>query len=263
MRLSIFPVLLGTLSFACAPSGPTLTGQVTDIFGKPLAGAKVVVEQTGSTISTDPQGAFSIPTEYSAKLRIMAGQDGYIKDVKSVVVPANKEASLPTLNFELWDKPSEPGFYGVGVKKMVHLPAEEVLARGSDLQEVHGVRDIPDSVLSKSGKPSRFLFVSTLRSSDISRLNLKLQKLEFVKSTELPALTGTDDVTVELYVATEALPFEMTASQAPNIYHITTEKPLKPGVYAFDSQDLLAGKVPGSLDSVAKEVKVAHVFEIK
>ncbi len=261
MRKYLLPAML--LVFSACDKPRVLKGDVRDVFGKVLPGATVIMEGQSNRAIADAEGAFSFEVPTSGKLRLLAGADGYVKDYLAVTVPADEEAPLPKAAFALWAMPPEPGFYGKGKGVMVHLEAAKVTSMGSDLKELHGVRDIPRISFSSRMDPFPILFKSTLRSSEITQLDLALFKLKFLEETELTGITGEEKVAPKLWVADAEVKFTLRGLNSDDVYLITPDEPMADGIYAFASQNILLDTEPGSLASLPAEMQVVHPFEVK
>lgn len=237
-----------------------LAGDVTDIWGNPIADATVVIEGVVERYHTDAAGRFTIDTEQPV-VRVMVGKDGYIRDIQAVEQPLEEDADYDALNFDLYPKPEQPGFYGVGAKDYVHLEARRIRVVGTELKHYAGLPDIAEQTL-LSGQPASFVFSSTLRASELSRMNLHLSRLAFVDKTPVKGVLGAMDATVNLWVADEDVAFDLKALQARDEYLITTREPVQPGMYAFHAQDVLNEEDERVLLNLPKEMQVAFPFEV-
>ncbi len=263
MRLSPSPLLLGLLALAaCKPDPRYLTGTVTDVFGKPIPDAIVLVEGWDSRVTTDAAGAFQLEATATGAVRLVAGADNYVKDFATATVPNIEDAPMPQVVFALWNKPEQPGFYAKGQAELVHLGASKVTALGSELSEMHGVRDIPELDVA-SAKADAFLFGSTLRSSEISQLDLKLFSLKFLEETSVKGITGQETVEPKFWVADVEAPFTLRGLYAEDTYVIEPDGTLAAGIYAFAPKGILLETTPGSLDKIPAEMRVVYPFEIK
>ncbi len=263
MRLSPSPLLLGLLALAaCKPDPRYLTGTVTDVFGTPIPDATVLVEGWDARATTDDKGAFQIEATATGAVRLVAGSEAYVKDFATATVPNTEEAEMPVVDFALWNKPEKPGFYAKGDKELIHLGSSKVTALGSDLSEMHGVRDIPDLEVAQASGDA-YLFGSTLRSSEITQLDLKLFTLKFLEETEIKGITGAETVEPKFWIADVEKPFTLRGLYAEDTYVIQPDAALEPGIYAFATQGILLETDPGSLDKIPMEMRVVYPFEIK
>jgi hypothetical protein len=265
MRLSHSPLLLGLLAIvACDPDPRFLEGSVTDIFGKPIPEATVLVEGWEARATTDAAGVFQVQATAPGEVRMVAGAEGYVKDFTSVTVPVleDLEAEMPKASFSLWNKPEKPGFYAKGAGELVALQGAKVTALGSDLSEMHGVRDIPEIEIGINSGDA-FLFGSTLRSSEITQLDLKLFSLKFLEETEVKGITGQETVEPKFWVADVEAPFTLRGLYADDTFVIEPDAKLEPGIYAFATQGILVETDPGSLDKIPVEQRQVFPFEIK
>lgn len=264
MRLSATPLLLGFLALAaCKPDPRFLTGKVTDVFGQPIEGATILVEGwDGARATTDAGGAYQLEATATGAVKLVAGAEGYVKDFGAGSVPNEIEAEIPSVDFSLWNKPEQPGFYAKGNGALEHLVAAKVTALGTDLKEYHGVRDLPDFEIGLA-KADEYLFGSTLRSSEITQLDLKLFSLKFLEETTIKGITGEEAIETKFWVADVEKPFTLRSLYADDTYVIAPDEKLEPGVYAFATQDILVGTEPGSLDKKPEEMRVVYPFEVK
>jgi hypothetical protein len=263
MRLSPSPLLLGLLALAaCKPDPRFLNGSVTDVFGKPIPDAIVLVEGWENRVTTDAGGKFSLEATATGAVRLVAGAEGFAKDFSTTTIPVAEDAPIPEVNFTLWNKPEKPGFYAKGEGVLLHLGATKVTAFSNDLTEMHGVRDVRDlEVAMPSG--DAFLFGSTLRSSEITQLDLKIFSLKFLEATEFKGITGQETVEPKFWVADVEKPFTLRGLYADDTYVIEPDDTLEPGIYAFATQGILTETDPGSLDKIPAEMRVVYPFEIK
>lgn len=251
--------MLPLLLFVACSDTRTLSGQVKDIWGKPVMDATVVVEGVMQRYRTDSAGKFQIELESPAG-RVMAGKDGYIKAVDSVAEPAEDE-DYPELSLQLYPEPAQPGFYAIGPDDYIHLEARRIRVVGTELKHYAGVQDAPEQAL-RGNEPASFVFSSTLRSSELARMNLHLSRLDFVNHTPVKGVLGKVDATVNLWVAAEEIPFELRSLPSKDDYLISTRQPLKAGVYAFHAQDVLNEEDERVLMNLPREMQVAFPFEV-
>jgi hypothetical protein len=237
-----------------------LAGDVRDIWGNPVSDATVVIEGVVERYHADSAGKFQIDTE-NPVTRVMAGKDGYIKDIEMVPLPIEEDADYDPLAFSLYPEPEQPGFYAVGPKEYIHLGAKRIRVVGTELKHYAGIQDIAEEQL-HSGEPARFVFSSTLRASELSRMNLHLSRLDFVDHTRVKGVLGAMDATVNLWVAAEEVPFDLKSLPSRDEYVITTREPIKPGMYAFHAQDVLNEEDERVLMNLPKEMQVAFPFEV-
>ena len=72
------------------------------------------------------------------------------------------------------------------------------------------------------------------------------------------ALTAED-----LWVAKDVVEFDLKGLSSEDDYLITTREKLKPGIYAFHTEDVLTADDKDALDKMPKEMRVAYPFEVK
>lgn len=252
--------MLASLLLVACTDTRVLAGEVKDIWGKPVSDATIVIEGVIERHHSDSAGRFTIDTE-DPVTRVMVGKEGFIKDIEEVAPLAEGDDDYDPLSFSLYPKPEQPGFYGVGSTDYVHLSAKRIRVVGTALKHYAGIQDEPDEGLA-SGKPATFVFVSTLRSSELARMNLHLSRLDFVDHTNVKGVFGPVDATVQLWVAAEDVAFDLKALPARDAYLITTREPVKPGMYAFHAQDVLNEDDERILMNLPKEMQVAFPFEV-
>jgi len=253
---------LALLLSSCAKA-PKVTGVVTDLFGKPVDGALVVVVESNERTTSDGTGRFTFETERGRTLHLKGGHEGFVASVVEVTIPADKKAEIPEARLELWPDPKEPGFYGRGTLKMIPFPAAHVVAFGTDLREIRGVRDLPKTLINTGVTPAQIQFKSTLRSQEISRLDLTLNELTYVETTPIPGIMGEQQVNAQMWVAGKEIPFELRAMEGADVYLVTTKETLSKGVYAFQYQNILSNSENGTLEKIPTEMRTVFPFEIR
>lgn len=269
-HVALSAILLPFGALVACSSPPELHGTVNDIWGQPLAGAQVHIEGVTETATSDAAGAFVFKTVPEGQRRIMAGKPGYIKDVNDILVPPGvKEENMPKPTLSLYVEPERPGFYLVGKERQGasgyhHLEAVNIETVGTELGGLSGLPR-EGSALATGGQQVRFVFSSTLRSSQLSQMNLQLHRLEFVPKDTMTGVLGDTDVKVNLWVAKELIEFDLTGlpSDDDDDYLIVSRDKLKPGIYAFDTEDVLIARDKDALDKTPKEMRVAYPFEVK
>lgn len=256
MSRVVLPTLL-LLATGC--SDPVIVdGSVTDVWGTPIQGATVQLEGIVEPVTSDNDGLFKFELKGEAReaYRVQAGKEGYIPGMVKV---AGGEDDVEDAAVELYPEPKQPGFYAVGKKAFEHLSAKEIRTVGSDVSAVTGLPDEGEVHVFAHG-PVEFIFSSTLKASELARLNLQLHKLEFVEATEVPGVLGDAEVRVNLWKAGEVVEFDLQGMPRDNTYLITTRDKLPKGVYAFSTQGVLASADPAALDKLPKEMRVAYPF---
>ena len=238
---------------------PALSGKVTDIWGKPVEGATVRVEGVTAHGQTDAGGLFRIEAE-PGKRRVEAGRAGYIKAGTVVDLVADADWPQPTL--ELYPEPAAPGFYAVGPREYSPVGSKEIRTVGTEVRALTGLVDVGAVELS-GAKPTRFVFSSTLRHDEISRIGLQLHKLEFIAQQPVPGVLGEAPVDVNLWVAREAVPFDLVSLPDEHDYLITTRAPLAAGHYAFHTERVLLSTDVAALAQMPRELQVAYPFEVR
>ena len=262
-RCAVIGAIVALLLSAGCSSGDKLNGQVLDVFGQPVGGATIAIKGQTSHLLADSRGNFSMDITRGQSLTLMAGKDGFVRDKLDLELPENTDEPLPRANFALFPEPQEAGFYGLGYRELDALPKSEIHELGSELEVVHGLRDIADTRLAPTKEPHQFIFRTTLRRDELARLDLKLLRLEFVEKQTLKGVTGPMESTVELWVPQEEIPFELRGMLTKDLYLLSTDENLEPGMYAFEDQAALSSRESGSLLRLSQEMRMAHVFEVR
>jgi hypothetical protein len=264
--MSLRPLLapLAPLALALAVGcgdPPTVAGTVEDIWGKPIPDAIVAVAGTSDQLRTDERGGFRMPFKVGPA-QVRAGKDGWIAATREIIVPEDGDEQRNLLTIELYPDPPEPGFFGIGHKALEHLEAVPVKELGTDIETVVGLPRVPSLVLPRKDT-QRFVYTSTLRSSEIAKIELQLHRLEYQKHVDIAGALGEQQATVDLWVAVEAIPFDLKGLGSKDDYLVETRKKLEPGIYAFHTQHLLDSVEQGRVDKLPREMQVAFPFEIK
>ncbi len=262
-RIRFIGATAALLLAAGCSSGEKLNGQVVDVFGQPVGGATIAIKGQTEHILADSRGNFSMDIERGQALTLMAGKEGFVRDKVEIELPEADEGEVPRANFTLFPEPEEPGFYGMGYRELDPLPKSEIHELGSELEVVHGLRDVKETRLAPTKDPHQFIFRTSLRKDEIARLDLKLLRLDFVEKQTLKGVTGPMESTVELWVPQEEVAFELRGMLTRDMYLLTTKSPLENGVYAFEDQGALSSREAGSLLRLSQEMRMAHVFEVR
>ena len=252
---------LWTTWLAACGGGPTLDIEVVDVWSSPVEGATVLQEGWTERISVDAQGHASIEVE-PGTVRLSAGADGYIKDASVIEVGAEQEGASTTLT--LFPIPTSAGFHGIGDKAYVQAQEMPVDVMATEMTTFHGVKDIPkQAVLTRQGQPHRFVFQTTLREQELSRMDIHLSKLKFEEEATVTGPLGETQVKVNLWVSDTDLEYNVKSMDAPDNYLVVAANELEAGVYAFHSQGILDAREADALDKLPKEMRVVYAFEIK
>lgn len=245
---------------ACT-STQVVEGKVQDIWGKPIDGATVVVRGVTERYQTDVLGTYRVEVAEDVKVtEVMAGKSGYIKGILEVSPPAEGQP-YDKINFKLYPEPETPGFYAVGPQSYIHLKTAHLMMVGTELKHHIGIRETPEASLSIALK--EFVFTSTLRPSELSQMDLHLSRLDFISHTNVKGVLGAADVTVNLFVAVEEIPFDLKALPSRDDYLIKLRAPLVSGTYAFHAQNVLNEYDYRKVMDLPKEMQVVFPFEIR
>lgn len=252
MRVS--PLLL---LIACG-STERIEGKVVDIWGNPIEGATVMVVGGTERPLTDPDGRYHLEHR-EGTFTVKAGRKGYIQDHRELVVAPGQKAEGPL--FELYPKPEDPGLYVVTTGRYVKLEGRQVHSVGNLLKRFQGIKTLSEAQ-AESERP-RVVFHTELRHDEIMRLGLELHRLDYVRQAELSGPTGPAEVTVNLYVDAGEVPIEVAPLRSKTDYLVTPTEALTPGVYAFQTQDLLSPGENDRFEEIPEELRVVFPFEVR
>jgi len=257
MSRSLPTLLAMLLTLSACKDPPMVDGKVQDIWGNPLSGATIQMDGADPTESADG-GAFSFP-QSEGPLRFVAGKDGYIKNTLKIMPPADPEAEVADIVIKLYPVTEEQGFHAVGSTSYDDIPQMTLKTVGTDLGAYTGLPSDPEV----AGGNTEFVFSSEASTSELSRLNLQLHRLEFKPSATVAGVTGDVDVKINLWMAVESVKFDLTVMPKEHFYLITPQEALAPGHYAFHTQDMLTSKDPEALGKLPRELQIAYPFEVK
>lgn len=250
-----------TLVVGCGEP-PQVTGNVKDIWGRPIEGATVILEGETEQQITNVQGAFKFAAPDN-DVRLMAGKDGYIKDVRKVGPLAEGEDQQAAIVFELYPDPEDVGFYAIGNDAYLPLPSFEAQTKGTEVRAVTGIRDVGTVALARGVAP-RFVFSSKLRAERLAQLDLQLTKLEFTQEATLPGVLGETPTDLNLWTAAGVeIPYDLVVLPSRDDFLIKLREPLPAGAYAFHTQGALTTKSYDGLDKLPKELRLAYAFEVR
>ena len=139
------------------------------------------------------------------------------------------------------------------------LTPSTVYSVGNALAQFRGIKDFGDAVV-ETEKP-RIVFHTDLRHDEIMRLGLELHRLESVSTAEIPGPVGNTTVAVNLHVDKGDFPIDIEPLRSKTDYLITAKEPLKPGIYAFQTQELLSSD-QARFDSIPEELRVVFPFVV-
>jgi len=251
--------MLALVLSACSDP-PEHKGKVTDRWGKPIAGVTVGFSGSAAQMVSGPDGSFSIPVQ-AAEIKVRAGKPGFIKQIRTVAVPAKDESPTP-IRFALYPDPESSGFYMVGQSGYNALDSKTVKTVGTDIRGFHGLSDV-GKVRMQTTKPMEFVFTSEARRSELKQLGLQLHRLKFIETETLPGVLGETSVNLNLWVSDAPVSFDLTGLDTKDDYTIKTREALEPGVYAFHTQGILTSQDPTALDKLPSEMRVAFPFEVR
>jgi hypothetical protein len=236
---------------------PTLDGQVTDIWGVAVPEATVILDGVPVRATTDGHGYFSLPLRAGTNT-LRVGKEGFVQEEVTVEVVAGEDPPSPIV--ELYPRPGEHGFYAVSQSSYTRLEPVEVHVLGSELDSVAGVEQVKTRV---NRLPLEVIFDTQLRLDEIDRISLRLHKLEYVETVELPGAFGPQIVDAKLYVARDEIGLNVTPMKSRHAYQVLPERELEEGLYALHIFDVLDPRKVSDLDRVSRSQRVAWAFSIE
>jgi hypothetical protein len=253
--------LLLVVGLAGCTDQEQISGAVRDPWGHPVSGATVIMEGVFEQAHTDGDGRFSFPLR-DGTFRLMAGHDGFIKATATVAHPPGEDGSPPSPEMVLYPDPPGAGFFAVGQDALEPVEGSAIRTVGTELRAFTGLRDV-GALRLNGGHAQAFVFTSHLRPSELAQLDLQLHRLEFVDDAALPGALGDQDVAVNLWVARDAVPFDLKGLLSRDDYLVTTRARLVPGIYAFHTNGVLTSRDVETLDKLPREMRVAWPFEVR
>lgn len=238
----------------------TLDGVVVDRWGNAVEGAMVVmVGNTSERPLSDADGRYSLKRA-PGKHQFKAGREGFIQQHLDFSVTDDRNQRGPT--FELYPKPAEPGFYVVGTTRYHKVAPERVRGVGNQLKTFYGIQSSGEAVA--EGTQLEVVFHNDLKLDEIMRLGLKLHKLEYVTESALPGPLGSETMsTVNLYISSETVDFDLSPMRSRTDYLITTKESLQPGSYAFVTQELFHPRDQESFMKIPDSLRVAFPITLR
>ncbi|MEM6929946.1 MAG: hypothetical protein AAF602_23615 [Myxococcota bacterium] len=252
------PVLAGLAGLAlasCQGSADANTAFVTDVWGRPVRDASVVVEGHFERLHTDARGRAELPErDPLTPMIVRVGRKGFI--------PVDRTLTSDDLpRFELLPQPEVPGLHVVGDGELMSLPGEPVVAVGNPLRSIRGIRSVGKVTV---GDPTpTIVFHTPLRRDELLQLGLELRRLSFVPTMPLPGPLGATEVTVNLHVDGGRVPVTVTPLRERSDYLVRPDAPLEPGHYAFQTQGLLSARDSVLFDRLPPELRMVYAFEVR
>jgi hypothetical protein len=250
------PLLL--LLTACESEPDMIEGKVVDVWGNPVEGATVMVVGGNERPMSDTDGRYKIVRPPAGVVQVKAGRHGYIQDHKEVEIGEGANVAAPL--FELYPKPTDPGFFIVATGKYLKLEPRPVISVGNALQQFRGVQVLSD--IHVETEQPRIVFHTELRHDQLMRLGLELYRLKYVGNAPIPGPLGDTKVSVNLYAADRAHPIEVEPLRSKTDYLIVPKERLPAGVYALQTQGLLTSE-QAVFEEVPEELRVVFPFEVR
>ena len=254
--------MLSLLLFAC--SDPViLSGEIKDIWGKPISGAAVKMKDSDTEQISDSSGQFYFSLEKEPleekQYVFRADAEGFLYGTSIFkYYPENQrpENATESVSIELYKKLSDSGFFIIGKEDYEAVKAEKIKLYSTELEQIIGIKDIGSSVL----KDNKIMFKSSLRQEQIKQLDLKLHHLEFQEKKLIKGVTGPQEIDLDLWLPKEEVAYILKGLNEESHFILEFED-LNPGVYAFSSNGLLENR--NAQVSLPEEQREVFPFEKK
>jgi hypothetical protein len=172
----------------------------------------------------------------------------------------------------LWPETAQPGFFAVGPRGYLHLPAREVrlLPPARKSAEPLPVVTVPEDARIPAGTGG-FVFRSTVSAAQMKGLDLRLSRLRQLDappprtprgSASAPA-PSTPAGDAPLYHSRDDLPHTLEAMPAKDTWKVTLPSPLAPGVYAWHTANALGVREQEAWDLLPRERRLAWTFHVE
>ncbi len=245
---------------ACQAQIPKVQGQVIDIWEDPVEGATVMVEGGTERPLTNASGHYlleRVPGRRTAK----AGRKGYIQQHVEIDMSEGGPHGEQGPTFVLYPQPEQRGLFVVMRDHYEAIEPQPVRRVGGAVRAYRGIHSAGD-VVTETAKP-RLLWHTDLRKDEIMRLGMELRRLDFVPKAQLPGAEGLTEVSINLYVDAEHVPTDLIPLRSRSDYLIEPREVLEPGVYAFQTQDLLSTDDSALFSQISPELRVVHAFQVR
>lgn len=221
------------LLLACTEVQP-VQGKVVDIWNNPIEGATVIA--AGESHETDAYGVFTVP-RFTGEAEFKAGKEGYVQAATSMTL-AEGDTKGPV--FKLYKKPAENGFYAITTGDYRPIAPATVKVIGHDANAIFGISNAKDSAYVEGDKLS-IVYKIDFTLAQLKQLGLQLRKLKYVENAEMATIGGgaMTEVPINLYVDDGDVPISIEKLMSKGHFLLETTEPLKPGLYALQSQNLL------------------------
>jgi len=249
--------MLSFLFFACS-TDVTVNGTIQDIWSKPIEGAEVHMKDGDQPTKTSASGAFSFLAK-DGNMLFRVAKENYISNIGEVAYSTGEPA--PSITIQLYPMAADNGFWYLGDEEYEPIASQKIFKKESNDRRILGLYNV-GSIKIQKPKPS-FVFRTTLRKEQLSQLNLELHSLKFIDKTVFTSLTGPQEVDIDLWVPDAQAGFDIKKMGADDHFLIALKEPLKPGVYAFHSREVLSDSPSVNAKNLPQELLKGFPFEIK
>ena len=248
--------MISIFLFACS-SQTLVQGTVQDIWNKPVEGTQVQMQEVDQPTTTNSSGSFSFIAKQGT-MRFRATKEGYIPSVGQTEY---KTGESPSVQLSMYPTAEKIGFWLVDQEGYTAVNPSPIKKKESKDQKLLGIFDV-GTVKTSKPKPS-FVFRTTLRKEQLQQLDLEVHSLKFINKTTFNALTGPQEVDVDLWVPDTQVEFSIKDLGAEDHFLIEFSEPLVRGIYAFHSHDILDPKSDTGASNIPKELLTSFPFEVK
>jgi hypothetical protein len=252
------PLVAAIVLAACNPTPKTISGTVTDIWDAPVENATVQLSGAEAPATTGANGSFSFPRPAEAgTLSFSAEKEGYIQT--STEAELAEDAVDFSAGLQMYPIPEGMGFFAIGEESYIQISEVALKTIGTDVSAYTGLPSDPEAVIATQ----QFIFSSTTSISELARLNLEIYKMEFQANGTVTGITGEQEITLNLWTASDTVGFDITPLPREHFFLISPTEELPAGHYAFSTQNVLGNRSASAMGSLPVELQVAHPFQIK
>lgn len=248
--------MISILLFACSGQN-FVQGTVQDIWKNPIEGAQVYMKEVEKPTSTNTSGGFSFVAKQDT-MRFRSTKEGYIPAVNQVEYKAGEPLSV---QISMYPTVEKNGFWLIDQEGYTPLAPSPIKKKESKDQKLLGLFDV-GTVKTSKPKPS-FVFRTTLRKEQLQQLDLEVHSLTFINKTTFNALTGPQEVDIDLWVPDAQVEFSIKDLGIEDHFLVEFSEPLSQGIYAFHSHDIFDPKSDQGSSNIPKELLTSYPFEIK
>ena len=242
---------------ACNEAKP-VQGKVVDLWNNPIEGATVIAN--GQSVETDAYGVFTVP-RFEGEGTFKAGKEGFVQEEQALTLEAG-DTDGPV--FKLYKKPADTGFYAITTGDYLHLQPATVKVVGHDADAMYGI-DAPSDKMFIDGEDLKLVYKIDFSLAQVKELGLELRRLEYVEKAEMATIGGGSktEVPIDLYTDAGNVPLSIEKLKSKGHFLLSSKEPLKPGVYALQSQSLLTPENEDYWKQIPEALRTVYPITIR